>query len=232
VPVERLRVGDIVVVRPGDRAPSDGEVIEGQSEVDEAPVTGESVPVAKGVGDQVYAGSINANGMLRVRITHPTADNTIARIIHLVEEAQGSKAPTARFIDRFAAYYTPAAMAVAALIVVGPPLAAGTDWYTWIYRGLATLLIACPCALVISTPAAIASERKLEARLFDPPAERSRQYQMLGLSIESKPKPACQNPQVSRRTAAGMAWPRQRCGRRRVSNDLQGRCARTSRPIP
>jgi Zn2+/Cd2+-exporting ATPase len=157
VPVERLRVGDIVVVRPGDRVPSDGEVIEGISEVDEAPVTGESVPVAKGVGDQVYAGSINANGTLRVRLTHTAADNTIARIIHLVEEAQGSKAPTARFIDRFSAYYTPAAMAVAALIIVGPPLVAGADWYTWIYRGLATLLIACPCALVISTPAAIAS---------------------------------------------------------------------------
>jgi len=157
VPVERLRVGDIVVVRPGDRVASDGEVIEGQSEVDEAPVTGESVPIAKGVGDQVYAGSINANGMLRVRLTHTVADNTIARIIHLVEEAQGSKAPTARFIDRFAAYYTPAAMAMAALIIIGPPLVAGADWYTWIYRGLATLLIACPCALVISTPAAIAS---------------------------------------------------------------------------
>jgi Zn2+/Cd2+-exporting ATPase len=157
VPVERLRVGDIVVVRPGDRVPSDGEVIEGVSEVDEGPVTGESVPVAKGIGGQVYAGSINANGMLRVRLTHTAADNTIARIIHLVEEAQGSKAPTARFIDRFSAYYTPAAMAVAALIIVGPPVVAGADWYTWIYRGLATLLIACPCALVISTPAAIAS---------------------------------------------------------------------------
>jgi Cd2+/Zn2+-exporting ATPase len=157
VPVKSMRVGDIVVVRPGDRVPSDGSVIEGQSEVDEAPVTGESVPVAKGVGDQVYAGSINANGMLRVRLTRTAANNTIARIIHLVEEAQGSKAPTARFIDRFSAYYTPVAMAVAALIIVGPPLIAGADWYIWIYRGLATLLIACPCALVISTPAAIAS---------------------------------------------------------------------------
>ncbi len=157
VPAERLRVGDIVVVRPGDRVPSDGTVIEGQSEVDEASVTGKFVPVAKGVGDQVYAGSINANGMLRVQLTHTAADNTIARIIHLVEEAQGSKAPTARFIDRFSAYYTPAAMVVAALIIIGPPLIAGADWYTWIYRGLATLLIACPCALVISTPAAIAS---------------------------------------------------------------------------
>jgi Cd2+/Zn2+-exporting ATPase len=125
VPVECLHVGDIVVVRPGDRVPSDGSVIEGRSEVDEAPVIGESVPVAKRVGDQVYAGSINANGMLRVRLTHTAGDNTIARIIHLVEEAQGSKAPTARFIDRFAAYYTPTAMAVAALIIIGPPLIAG-----------------------------------------------------------------------------------------------------------
>ena len=164
VPVERLRVGDIAVVRPGDRVPSDGEVIEGQSEVDEAPVTGESVPVSKGAGDQVYAGSINANGLLRVRLTHTAADNTIARIIHLVEEAQASKAPTARFIDRFSAYYTPAAMAVSALIIVGPPLVAGADWYTWIYRGLAILLIACPCALVISTPAAIASGLAAGAR--------------------------------------------------------------------
>jgi Cd2+/Zn2+-exporting ATPase len=164
VPVGLLRVGDIVLVRPGDRVPSDGSVIEGQSELDEAPVTGESVPVAKGVGDQVFAGSINANGALRVRLTHTANDNTIARIIHLVEEAQASKAPTARFIDRFSASYTPAAMLVAALIVIGPPLMAGADWYTWIYRGLATLLIACPCALVISTPAAIASGLAAGAR--------------------------------------------------------------------
>lgn len=164
VPVERLRVGDVVVVRPGDRVPSDGDVIDGQSEVNEAPVTGESVPVAKGPGDQVYAGSINANGLLRVRLTRTAADNTIARIIHLVEEAQASKAPTARFIDRFSAYYTPAAMLVATLIIIGPPLVAGADWYTWLYRGLAVLLIACPCALVISTPAAIASGLAAGAR--------------------------------------------------------------------
>jgi Cd2+/Zn2+-exporting ATPase len=152
IPAERLRVGDMVIVRPGDRVPSDGEVIEGQSGVDEAPITGESIPVARAPGDQVYAGSINASGMLRVRITRTTADNTIARIIHPVEEAQASKAPTARFIDRFSAYYTPAAMAAAVIVIVGPPLLAGADWYTWLYRGLATLLIACPCALVISTP--------------------------------------------------------------------------------
>ncbi|MFD2263499.1 heavy metal translocating P-type ATPase [Lacibacterium aquatile] len=157
VPVESLAVGDIVVVRPGDRIPSDGKIVEGTSEVNEAPVTGESVPVAKTVGAGVYAGSINANGELRIEISKAAADNTIARIVHMVEEAQGSKAPTARFIDKFSRWYTPAAMVVSALIVVIPPLALGADWQTWIYRGLAVLLIACPCALVISTPAAIAS---------------------------------------------------------------------------
>jgi Cd2+/Zn2+-exporting ATPase len=164
VPVAELQVDDIVVVRPGDRVPSDGIVIEGASDVDEAPVTGESVPVAKGAGAMVYAGSINALGELRVRISRTAADNTIARIIHMVEEAQASKAPMARFIERFSTWYTPAAMAAAVLIVVVPPLAFGQDWTTWIYRGLATLLIACPCALVISTPAAIASGLAAGAR--------------------------------------------------------------------
>jgi len=157
VSVEVLAIGDTVIVRPGDRVPSDGIVTEGMSEVNEAPVTGESVPVAKEPGSTIYAGSINANGELRVEITRTAADNTIARIIHMVEEAQGSKAPTARFIDRFSRWYTPAAMVVSALVVFVPPLVFGADWFTWIYRGLAVLLIACPCALVISTPAAIAS---------------------------------------------------------------------------
>ncbi len=129
---------------PGDRIPSDGVVEDGSSEVDEAPVTGESVPVPKAPGAGVYAGSINANGELRVRITQVAADNTIARIVHMVEEAQESKAPTARMIDRFSRWYTPGAMVVAALIVLVPPLAFGADWMSWIYRGLATLLIACP----------------------------------------------------------------------------------------
>ncbi len=157
VPVEELAIGDIAAVRPGDRVPSDGVVAVGSSEVNEAPVSGESVPVLKEPGSKVYAGSINSNGELRVKITHVAADNTIARIIHTVEAAQESKAPTARMIDRFSRYYTPAAMLVALLVIVVPPLAFGGDWMTWIYRGLATLLIACPCALVISTPAAIAS---------------------------------------------------------------------------
>jgi Cd2+/Zn2+-exporting ATPase len=162
---DALVIGDMVIVRPGDRVPSDGTVIDGVSEVDEAPITGESIPVPKETGASVFAGSINANGELRVEITRITADNTISRIIHRVEEAQASKAPTARLIDRFSAKYTPIAMAVALLIAVVPPLAFDADWMTWVYRGLATLLIACPCALVISTPAAIASGLAAGARL-------------------------------------------------------------------
>jgi len=164
VSVETLKIGDIVVVRPGDRVPSDGRVIDGASEVNEAPVTGESVPVFKEVGAKVFAGSINANGELRVEITRTAADNTIARIIQMVEEAQESKAPLSRMIDRFSLWYTPAAMVVALLVILIPPLAFNGDWTTWIYRGLATLLIACPCALVISTPAAIASGLAAGAR--------------------------------------------------------------------
>ncbi|MCB4825414.1 heavy metal translocating P-type ATPase [Roseicella aerolata] len=157
VPAASLKVGDLVLVRPGDRVSADGEVVEGESEVDESPVTGESVPVPKAEGAQVFAGSVNASGALQVRVTKPAADNTLARIIRLVEEAQEAKAPTARFIERFSAVYTPAAVAAAALVAVAPPLLLGADWGTWVYRGLALLLVACPCALVLSTPAAIAS---------------------------------------------------------------------------
>jgi Cd2+/Zn2+-exporting ATPase len=164
VSVNELSVGDMVVVRPGDRIPSDGVIRSGASEIDQSPVTGESVPVPKQPGDNVYAGSINANAELRIEITHVAADNTISRIIHMVEEAQASKAPTARVIDRFSAWYTPAAMGVSLLVIVVPPLLFGADWMTWTYRGLATLLIACPCALVISTPAAIASGLAAGAR--------------------------------------------------------------------
>ncbi len=157
VPVEALQIGDVVLVRPGDRVPSDGDVIDGTSGVDEAPVTGESVAVLKEPGSTVYAGSIGIDGELQVRISRTTADNTIARIIHAVEEAQATKAPVARFIETFSQWYTPAAMAVSLLVIVAPPVLFGADWFTWIYRGLAVLLIACPCALVISTPAAVAS---------------------------------------------------------------------------
>lgn len=164
VPADSLTVDSLVLVRPGDRVPADGIVESGESAVDEAPVTGESVPKRKEVGDKVFAGTVNQEGVLRVRVTAAAADNTISRIIALVEEAQESKAPTERFIDRFSKYYTPGVMVVAALIAILPPLLGGAEWNTWIYRGLAVLLIGCPCALVISTPAAIAAALSAGAR--------------------------------------------------------------------
>lgn len=164
VAADSLAPGTITVVRPGDRVPADGDVVSGDSSVDEAPVTGESVPKRKVAGDRVFAGTVNQDGVLRINVTASASDNTISRIIALVEEAQESKAPTERFIDRFSRYYTPAVMIVAFLIAVIPPLAAGADWGTWVYRALAVLLIGCPCALVISTPAAIAAALSAGAR--------------------------------------------------------------------
>ncbi len=157
VPAASLRVDDLALVRPGDRVPADGQIVHGVSSLDESPVTGESVPRSKANGDSVFAGSINVDGVLHVRVEKTAADNTIARIIQLVEQAQSSKAPTARFIENFSRYYTPAVMLIAAMIVVVPPLAMNGSWDEWVYRGLALLLIACPCALVLSTPAAVAS---------------------------------------------------------------------------
>ena len=164
VPAEALAVGAAILVRPGDRIPADGVVLSGESAVDEAPVTGESTPVRKEVNDIVVAGTVNGSGALRVRVTAAAADNTIARIVRLVEEAQESKAPTERFIDRFSRYYTPGVVVVAALVAVLPPLLWGGSWDEWIYKGLAILLIGCPCALVISTPAAIAASLSAGAR--------------------------------------------------------------------
>ena len=164
VPAEALLVGAVILVRPGDRIAADGEIVDGTSAIDEAPVTGESVPKRKGKGDKVFAGTINADGVLRVRVTATAADNTIARVVKLVEESQESKAPTERFIDRFSTYYTPAVVAVAALAAIGPPLLLGQSWGEWVYKGLAILLIGCPCALVISTPAAIAASLSAGAR--------------------------------------------------------------------
>ncbi|KAA0577777.1 cadmium-translocating P-type ATPase [Azospirillum sp. B21] len=157
VPASSLAVGSVILVRPGDRVAADGVILSGDSALDEAPVTGESVPKRKGEGAQVFAGTINGDGALRVRVSATANDNTIARVVRLVEEAQETKAPTERFIDRFSRWYTPGVVVVAALVAVLPPLLGGGAWEEWIYKGLAVLLIGCPCALVISTPAAIAA---------------------------------------------------------------------------
>ncbi len=164
LPADHLALGDIVQARPGDRIPCDGVIIEGQSAVDESPVTGESVPVARGPGDAVMAGSVNASALLRLRVTATAADNTLSRIVRMVEEATASRAPTQRFIEQFSAWWTPAAMVVAVLVILIPPLLLGGAWPVWLYRGLAVLLIACPCALVISVPAAMASGLSAGAR--------------------------------------------------------------------
>ncbi len=152
-----LTVGQVVLARPGDRIPADGEIVDGTSGVDDSPVTGESMPVTKGPGDPVFAGSINTEAALRIRVTKAAEDNTISRIIRLVEEAEEARAPTERFIDRFSRWYMPMIVALSALVIVIPPLTMGAPWETWIYRGLTLLLIGCPCALVISVPASIAS---------------------------------------------------------------------------
>lgn len=164
VDAERLVPGMLVMVRPGDRIPCDGKIIDGLSDVNESPVNGESVPRTKKPGDGVYAGTINLSAALRVEVTKASADNTISRIIRLVEEAQEAKAPVQRFIDRFSRVYMPSVVGIAVLIAVGPPLVMEHQWGVWIYRALALLLIACPCALVISTPAAIAAGLSVAAR--------------------------------------------------------------------
>lgn len=164
VTASSLKVNDIILIRPGDRVPADGEIIEGESSIDDSPITGESVPIHKSVGEAVFAGSVNLDGVIQVQVEKTAKDNTIARIIELVEQAQTSKAPTARFIEKFSHYYTPLIMGIATLVIIIPPLLMGAEWMTWLYRGLALLLIACPCALVLSTPAAIASGLAVGAR--------------------------------------------------------------------
>ncbi|WP_249975948.1 heavy metal translocating P-type ATPase [Vreelandella olivaria] len=164
VAVNTLQPGQRVMVRPGDRVPCDGLVLKGTSELDESPVNGESVPRLRAEGDDLFAGTINLSGTLEVEVTRSSDNNTIARVIRLVEEAQAAKAPVARFIDRFAYYYMPAVVAAALLMAIIPPLLSLLSWSESVYRALALLLIACPCALVISTPAAIAAGLSSGAR--------------------------------------------------------------------
>jgi Cd2+/Zn2+-exporting ATPase len=156
VPADEVGVGETVIVRPGERLAVDGEVVEGASAVDEAPVTGESVPVEKGSGDAVYSGTLNGSGGLLVRATKRAGDSTLQRIVRLVEEAQAKKAPAEQFVDRFSRVYTPLVVAVAVALTVVPPLLGG-PLGEWFYRALALLIIACPCALVISTPVTVVS---------------------------------------------------------------------------
>jgi len=157
VPVAEVKVSEVIIVRPGQKIPLDGEVIAGRSAVNQAPITGESIPVDKEPGAEVFAGSINEQGVLEVRVTKLVEDTTLARIIHAVEEAQATRAPSQSFVDRFARVYTPAVVAFAVLIFIFPPLLGFGAWGTWFYRALAMLVIACPCALVISTPVSIVS---------------------------------------------------------------------------
>jgi Cd2+/Zn2+-exporting ATPase len=157
VPVESVTPGAIIVIRPGEKLPLDGEVVAGQSAVNQAPVTGESLPVDKGPGDEVFAGTINGRGALDVRVTRLRRDTTLARIIHLVEQAQARRAPAQTFVERFARIYTPAVLLLALVIGIAPPVLAGEAWDTWTYRALVLLVVSCPCALVISTPVSIVS---------------------------------------------------------------------------
>lgn len=159
-----VTVGRLVRVKPGERIGLDGEIVNGRSTVNQAPITGESLPVDKAEGDAVFAGTINQSGSFDYRVTATAGNTTLARIIHAVEQAQGSKAPTQRFVDQFARVYTPTVFAIALTVAMLPPWLLGGSWHDWIYKALVLLVIACPCALVISTPVTIVSGLAAAAR--------------------------------------------------------------------
>ncbi|MBK1683885.1 MULTISPECIES: heavy metal translocating P-type ATPase [Rhodoferax] len=164
VSAKQIAIGSRVRVKPGERIALDGEVLEGRSTVNQAPITGESLPVEKSPGDPVFAGTINESGSFEYRVTAVASNSTLARIIHAVEAAQGSRAPTQRFVDQFARWYTPIVFALAIAVALLPPLFMGAAWLDWIYRALVLLVVACPCALVISTPVSIVSGLAAAAR--------------------------------------------------------------------
>lgn len=164
VGAKQITIGARVRVKPGERIALDGEVLEGRSAVNQAPITGESLPVEKSPGDSVFAGTINESGSFEYRVTALANNSTLARIIHAVEAAQGSRAPTQRFVDQFARWYTPVVFGVAIAVALLPPLFMGAAWLDWIYRALVLLVVACPCELVISTPVSIVSGLAAAAR--------------------------------------------------------------------
>jgi len=163
-PIEDVPVGVTVLVRPGERIPLDGQITRGSAFINQSPITGESVPVEKHEGDEVFAGTINEDGAIEFRATKPASDTTIARIIRMVEEAQSRQAPSEQWVEKFARYYTPAMILLACAIAVIPPLVAGGGWSRWFYEALVILVIACPCALVISTPVSIVAALASAAR--------------------------------------------------------------------
>jgi len=163
-PSAQIALGATVRIRPGERVPLDGVITEGQSAVNQAPVTGESLPVERTVGDTVFAGTINETGELQFRVTAEASHTTLARIIHAVEEAQGTRAPTQRFVDRFAAVYTPAVFVLAVVVAVAMPFFFDLTWTESVYKALVLLVVACPCALVISTPVTVVSALAAAAR--------------------------------------------------------------------
>lgn len=164
VDAAQVAIGETLIVRPGERIPLDGVIVEGSSSVDQSPITGESVPVKKSPGETVYAGSINDRGALLVRVTKRYEETAIARIVHLVEEAQHQRAPVQSLVDRFARMYTPAVLGIALLVMVVPPLLLNAPFSEWLYRALVLIVIACPCALVISTPITVVSALTNAAR--------------------------------------------------------------------
>ncbi len=161
--VDQVSIGERVIVRPGERIPVDGHITSGISQINQAPVTGESVPVSKAPGDKVYAGTLNGDSVLEVKVSQLSANSTISRIVRMVDQAQAQRAPIERFIDRFAAWYTPAVVLLAAIVAIIPPLFFHAPFleangvHGWLYRALALLIVACPCALVISTPVTMVS---------------------------------------------------------------------------
>jgi len=157
-------VGATLIVRPGEKIPLDGRVVKGASGIDQAPITGESVPVEKEVGDEVFAGTINGDGLLEIQSTKAADDTTLARIIRMVGDANSKRAPSQKWVEKFAAVYTPVVMVVAILVLIIPPLAFSGDWSDWLYRSLVLLVIACPCALVISTPVSVVAALAAAAR--------------------------------------------------------------------